>query len=200
MPVHADDLANAGRNDFEPAAVQIEAVDLGIPLGRHADVAGCADLEVEFFVGTDREIFTAVRLIRRQIAEDDGRLRRVVELVFDVVDFRDLGQLRDVERALVQDDAVGAIKPGGDDLDLARPALVHDGVDLVLKAARDEYRALFAEPKRTRVINAARIDLYRKSLRRLELVHRKLFGRGRDRRRRDGPEPLCRVRTPSSHL
>ena len=164
-----------------------------MPLGRHADVAGCADLEIQLLVGTDREIFPAVRLILREIAEDDGRLRRVVELVFDVVDFRDLGQFGDVERAFVQDDAVRAIKPGGDDLDLARPALVHDGVDLVLEAARDEHRALITEPKRARVVDAPRIDLDRDPLRRLELVNRELVGRGRDGRRRDRRKPLCGV-------
>jgi len=41
-------------NDFEPAAVQIEAVDLGIlARGGMQMFAGCADLELEFFGGTE---------------------------------------------------------------------------------------------------------------------------------------------------
>ena len=74
-------------------------------------------------------------LVLRQVAEDDGRLRRVVELVFDVLDFRDLGYLGDIERALVQDDAVGAMEPGGDDLHLAFSASFDDGINFVLEAA-----------------------------------------------------------------
>ena len=164
-----------------------------MPLGWHADVARCADLEIELLVGADGEKLPTVRFVLRQIDEDDGRLRRIVELVFDVVDFRDLRQLGDVERPLVQDDAVGAVKPRGDDLDLARSALVDDGVDLVLEAARDEHRALITEPKRARVVDAARIDLDRDPLRRLELVNRELVGRGRDGRRRDRRKPFCGV-------
>src|SRR5262249_58258716 len=101
----------------------------------------------------DGEIFPTVSFVLRQVAEDDGRLRRVVELVLDVLDFRDLGQLSDVERALVQDDAVRAMESGGDDLDFALSVLVDDGVDLVLDAARHEYRALVAEPERARAVH-----------------------------------------------
>src|SRR5206468_4447650 len=115
---------DAGGNDFQPAAVQIETIDLGMPLGRHADVARRANLEIELLVGPDGEIFPTVRLVLRQVAEDYGRLRRVVELVFDVLDFRDLGELSDVERALVQDDAVRAMEPRRDDLDFALSVLV----------------------------------------------------------------------------
>src|SRR5262245_41282313 len=135
VPVHPDDLTDAGSDDFQPAAVQIETVDLGMALGRHADVARRADLEIELLVGPDGEIFPTVSFVLRQVTEDDGRLRRVVELVFDVFDFRDLGELGDVERALVQDDAVRAIEPGGEDLHLALSAFVDDGVDFVLDAA-----------------------------------------------------------------
>src|SRR5690349_14427451 len=159
MPVHADDLADAGGNHFQTAAIQIQTIDLGMPLGWHADVARRADLEIELLVGTDGEKFPTVRLVLWQVAEDDGRLRRIVEIVLDVVDFRDLGQLGYVERALVQNDAVGAVKPRGDDLDFARSALVDDGVNLVLDATRYEDRALVAEAQRARVVDAARINI-----------------------------------------
>src|SRR4030095_6513808 len=153
MTVHADNLADAGRNDFQSAAVQVETVNFCMPLGRHADVAGRADLEIELLVGPDGEIFPTVRLVLRQIAEDDGRLRRIVQFVLDGLDFRDLGYLGDIERALVQDGRVGAMQPGGDYLDFTRSALVDDGEALVLEAARNEHRALVAEPKSARVID-----------------------------------------------
>src|SRR5262249_16355404 len=160
-------------------------------LGRHADVARRANLEIELLVGPEGEIFPTVSFVLRQVTEDDGRLRRVVELVFDVFDFRDLGELGDVERALVQDDAVRPMESGGDDLDFALSVLVDDGVDLVLDAARHEYRALVAEPKRARVSDAARIDIDREPLRRLELSNWQLVGRSRNWRRRDWRKLLC---------
>src|SRR5262249_20711120 len=164
MPVHPHDLADAGGNDFQPAAVQVEAVDLGMPFGRHADVAWGANLEVELLIGSDREIFPTVRLVLRQAAEDDGPLRRGVWACIDVLAFRHLGLVSDVVRALVDDDAVRAMESGGDDFDFALSVLVDDGVDLVFDAARHEYRALVAEPKRARVVDAARIDVDREPL------------------------------------
>src|SRR5262249_52534767 len=141
-----------------------------------------------------------VRLVLRQVAEDDGRLRRVVELVFDVLDFRDLGQLGDIERPLMQDDAVRAIEPGRDDLDFALSVLVDDGVDLVLDAARHEYRALVAEPKRPRIIDAARINVDRETLRRFELVERELVGGGRGRRRHGRAGAPLGIGLPAGYL
>src|SRR5262249_60576934 len=114
-----------------PTAIQVQTIDFGMPLGWHADVARRPDLEIEVLVGTDGEKFPTVRLVLWQVAEDDGRLWRIVEFVLDVVDFRDLGQLSDVKRPLVQDDAVGAVKPRGDDLVFARSALVVNGVGFV---------------------------------------------------------------------
>src|SRR5438552_2159448 len=109
VPVHPEDLADTVRNDLQAATVQIETINLRVPLGWHADVARRADLEIELLVGTDGEILPTVRLVLRQVAEDDGRFRWVVEVVFDLVDFGDLGELCDIERALVQDDAVRAM-------------------------------------------------------------------------------------------
>ena len=72
---------------------------------------GAPTWKIELLVGTDGEILPTVRLVLRQVAEDDGRFRWVVEVVFDLVDFGDLGELCDIERALVQDDAVRAMEP-----------------------------------------------------------------------------------------
>src|SRR4029453_13820227 len=72
-----------------------------------------------------------------------------------------------------------------------RPTLFDDGVDLVLEAARDEHRALVAEPERARIVDAARIELDREALRGFELVDRKLVGGGRHGRGRNRCELLC---------
>src|SRR5215813_11820296 len=83
------------------------------------------------------------------------------------------------------------MESGGDDFDFALSVLVDDGVDLVLDPARHEYRALVAEPKRARVVDAARIEINGEPLRRLELIKRQLVGRSRKRRRHDRRKLLC---------
>src|SRR5260221_13296928 len=102
MPVHPHDLADAGGNDFQPAAVQVETIDLGMPLGRHADVARRANLEIELLVGPDGQIFPTVRLVLRQVAEDDGRLRGDRELVVVVLYSWSLGDAPHGVRAPLQ--------------------------------------------------------------------------------------------------
>ncbi len=97
-------------------------------------------------------------LVLRQVVVDNDRLRRVVEAVLDLFDLRDPGELRDIQRAVFEGEAVRPIKPGVDRLDFAFPALVDDGVDLVEEAAADEYRALVPLPQSARIADACRID------------------------------------------
>src|SRR6516225_3331725 len=104
MPVHAYDLADACRVDFETLTIETDTVDLGVPLRRHADVAGGANLEVQLLVGTDGEVFPAVRLVLRQIGQNNGWFWRVVEIVLNLLDLGDLREFGDVERTLVQGD------------------------------------------------------------------------------------------------
>src|SRR5205823_5280801 len=66
-------------------------------------------------------------------------------------------------------------------------------MNLVLEAARDEHRALVAEPKRARVVDTARVEVDREAFRRFELVERELVRRGRNWRRRDRRELLCGI-------
>jgi hypothetical protein len=66
--------------------------------------------------------------------------------VLDLLDLGDLRQLGDVERAVLEGDAVRTIEAGGQHLDLALAVLVDDGIDLVDQAAADEHRALVAQP------------------------------------------------------
>src|ERR1700682_89877 len=102
MPVHPDNVTNSGCDGFQSAAVQIETVNLGVSLRRHADVAGSADLEIELVVGSDGQVLPTVSFVLRQIAEDDGRLRRSLEARFDIVYLRDLRKLGDIESAVMQ--------------------------------------------------------------------------------------------------
>jgi hypothetical protein len=106
-----------------------------------------------------------------------GRLRRIVEIVLDLVDLRQLRQFHDVERAVLEGDAVRPVEPRGDDLHLALAALVDDGIDLVLQPRANEHGALVAERERARIRHAAGIDLDLEALRHLDLVERQLVGR-----------------------
>src|SRR5215469_18389607 len=105
MPIHADNLADAAGDDLHPAAVEIDTPDLGVRRRWHAVVARRTDVEIELVVGPDGQELPAVRRVVRQIAIDHRRLRRVVELTFYVVDLRDLVDLSDIERAVVESDA-----------------------------------------------------------------------------------------------
>src|SRR5580704_1315329 len=186
MPVHSHDLADTVGIDLEALAIESDAIDLAVPLRRHADVAGNADLEVELLVRANGEVFPAVRLVLWQIAQDDGGLRRIVEVVLDLLDLGDLIKLGDVQRALVQGYAVRPMETGGNDLHLALAVFRDDGVQLVLHTARDENGSLVAEPQRACVGNAGRIDLDLEAGFSLQLVERQLVWRRRQRWRCDG--------------
>src|SRR6516225_10805602 len=97
-------------------------------------------------------------LILRQIVVDEDRLWRAVEIVLDLFDFRDFGKLRDIQRAVLESEAVRPIKPRVNRLDLAFSALVDDSVDLVEEAAADEHRTLITFPHRARIAYAGRKD------------------------------------------
>src|SRR5205814_7062495 len=104
--------------------------------------------------------------------------------VLDLLDLRYLRQLGDVERAVVERDAVRTVKVLGDDLHLAFAVLLDDRVKLIERPVADEYCSSVAEPQRTRIGNAARINLDLEPLRHLELVQRQLVGGRCERRRR----------------
>lgn len=56
----------------------------------HADIAWCTDVEIELVVGTDGEELPAVRLVFGQIVVDNDRLGRIIEVVLDLLNLRDL--------------------------------------------------------------------------------------------------------------
>ena len=113
------------------------------------------------------------------------RLRRIVEVVLDVVVAPDLREFGDVERAVLEGDAVRAVQALGDGLDLALSVLLDDRVDVAGEAGRDEQRALVAEAHRARVGDAGGVELDVEAGRNLQLVELELVGGERDRRRRD---------------
>ena len=114
-----------------------------------------------------------------------GGLSRIV---LDLLDLGDLGQFGDVERAVLERDAVRTIEAGRQHLDLALAVLVDDRIDLVDEAAADEHRALVANRERARIRHARGIDLDVEAGRNLELRRRQFVRRGRNRRRRDRRE------------
>jgi hypothetical protein len=128
MPVHTHAVTDAAREGFEAAAVGAQPDDLGVGVRRQTDVAGRPDVEVELAVGAEGEELPPVRLVLRQPVVDHDGLRRIVEPILDPLEFQDPAQLGDVEGAILEGDAVRAMEPLGDELDLAPVALVHDRV------------------------------------------------------------------------
>ena len=159
VEVHSDHLPDAVRHDLHAAAVEIDAAELCVGRRWHADVAGRADVEIQLVVGPDGQELPAMRFIARQIVIDDGRLGRIVELGLDIVDLRDLVELGDVERAVVQRYAVRPPQAGEQRLDLVLAVLVDDRIDPVERAGADEQSALVIDPERARLRHPAGIDL-----------------------------------------
>ena len=87
-----------------------------------------------------------MRFVLGKVAVDDLRLRRIVEVVLDFVDFGDLRQLGDVKSTLVECDAVRPVEARKQRLDLVLPVLVGNGVDLVGQAAAHKHGAFLAHP------------------------------------------------------
>jgi hypothetical protein len=94
-----------------------------------------------------------------KIAVDDHGRRRVVEVVLDLFELRNLGAFGDVQRAVVESETVRPVQAGGDDLGLTFPALIDDRIDLVELAVADEHRPLVTKPERARIRDPAGIDL-----------------------------------------
>src|SRR5215468_7748708 len=144
IPVEADRIPYALRDYFHAAAVEIDSTDLGVRVGRHAVVTRLTDRDVELVVGTDADELPAMRFILRQVVVDHRKFGRVVEVVLDLLRLRDLRQLGDVERAVLEREAVRSIETRVEHLDLALAVLLDDGMHLVDQAAADEHSALVA--------------------------------------------------------
>src|SRR5262249_5262061 len=119
VPVHANDLPNPARYDFRAAAVEMDTAELRGGGRRHGDIARCTDVEIELVVGTEGEEFPAVRLVLGQIVVDNDWLRRIIEVVLNLLNHRDLRELGDVEGAVGESEAVRPIEARVERLDLA---------------------------------------------------------------------------------
>ena len=83
----------------------------------------------------------------------------VVEMALDILDHRDLVDLGDEERAVVESDAVRRMQPFGQDLDLALAVPVDDRIDAVEHPGADKYGALVVDPHRARTGKPQPIEL-----------------------------------------
>src|SRR5882724_5752129 len=139
IPVEADGVADAPGDHFGAGAVEIDAADLAVGVVVQHVVAGLSDRDVQLVIGTDSDELPAVGFVLRQIVVDHGRFRRIVDDVLDLFDLGHLRQFGDVERAVLEGDAIRTVETGGHDLDRTFAVLVDDGSDLVEEAAADEH-------------------------------------------------------------
>jgi hypothetical protein len=188
MPVEAHAIADTVREVLEAAAVGVHARDIGVGVRRDADIARRADIEVELAVRPEGQVLPAMRLIARQDVVDHFHGRGIVELVLDAAHLRDPRDLRDVERAVLEGDAVGQLEALGDHLHLALPPLVHHRIDIARHAAADEQRALVAPGHGARIVDPVRPQLRLEAGRQLDLGDRDLARRLRRRRLGDRRE------------
>jgi len=114
-------LSNPSRHDLRAATVEIDATDLRVGGRWHADVAWRADIKIELIVGANGEELPAVCLVLRQIVVDNNRLGRVVEVILDLLNLRDLRELGDVESAVGERETVRPVEARVERLDSRLP-------------------------------------------------------------------------------
>ena len=188
VPVEADRVAHAAHVNLGARTIQIHPPDLAMVLVMQHVVAGLSDRNIELVVRPDGDELPAMGFVLWKLVIDHDRLRRAVQIVLDLFDLGDLRQFGDIERAVLECDAVRTIEARGDDLDRPLAVLVLDTIDLVDEAAADEYRALVAKRQRARVRHARGIDLDVEAGWQLEFCRRQLVGRSGQRRRRHRSE------------
>src|SRR5215472_16856780 len=166
MEVHAHDLPNPAGDNFGAATVQIYTANLRVRRRRHANIAGGAHLEIELVVGSDGQIFPAVRLIAWQVAIDHDRFGRIVEVVLDVLDLRYFIQLGDIERTVFEGQTIGPEQRAGEQrLHLAFAIFFRNRIDTVEQARTYENRSFVAARERSRVHHPTGVDFELKALR-----------------------------------
>ena len=187
MPVEADRIADAARDDLHAGAVGVVAADLAVGAGIDlADVAVRADLHIHLSVRAERHVFPIVVDGVGQIIGlgQLHRLGELVEIVLDLVVAIDLVDREHVERAVLECEAVGLRQALDDSLGLALAVLVRDGIDAPDDPRAHEHGALVAHHHGAGARMAARPDLGLEACRQLDLVDRQLVDRRGDRRDR----------------
>src|SRR5690606_32342294 len=104
----------AARDDLLVRAVLVDARDDGVAL-LVADVAGCADGNIQLPVGAEGDELPAVVTVVRVVIGDNHGFGRIVEMRVDVVETEDAADLGNVEIAVVPGDAVRRFQSLGDD-------------------------------------------------------------------------------------
>ena len=184
VPVEADRVADPARDDLDVGAVEVHPADLRVRVRRNEVVARRADGHVELIVGTNLDELPAMGLVLGEIVIDEHRSRRLVEVGLDIGVFGDLRDLRDVERPILERDAVGPMQTLGDDLHLALAVDIRHGVDAPGDPGADKDRTLVAHLHGAAVGEARCIDLELESVGEMQLVQGKLVERRcRDRHR-----------------
>ena len=146
IEIEPNRVAHAAGDRLHAAAVEIHAHDLRIGLRRQANITRRADIDVELVIGPERHELPAVRLVVREAVVDDDGLGRIGDIIFDIFELRDLGAFGDIERAVVEGEAVGPIQTGRNDEEFAFTALFDHGIHFVENSVADEDGALVAEP------------------------------------------------------
>ncbi len=111
MEIHPEDLPDAAGDDIHAAAIRVDAADLRMPVRRLADIARCSDLEIKLIVGAERQIFPTMRLVAWQVIIDDDGFWRIFEVVLDLLDLQNFVELGDVQRAVLEREAIGRSSP-----------------------------------------------------------------------------------------
>jgi hypothetical protein len=125
-----------------------------------------------------------MRLVIRQLIEDDGRRGRCLEPILDACEAEHARDFRDVQVAILERDAVGAVQARGNRANGSRAAAVYNGVDVPGEACAYEDRPPFAARHGSRVGDPARPELRAKVWRKAKLSDRNLRGGPRRRRPR----------------
>lgn len=143
LPVEADGIADAVGDIFQAAAVGVHAGELGVGLALVAQVAGRADRHVELAVRAERDELAAVPCRGGQAVVHRLRLRRIVQVMLDVMQHQDAADRRDVQVAVPEGDADRHLQAAGDDAHLVDAAVVvavGERVDLAGVHRSDEHR------------------------------------------------------------
>ncbi len=191
VPIEADGVANATRDDAESFRLQVEARDRSVGIGPLADVAGRADRNVEPSVGTEADELPTVVAVRGVLVGQDARTKlRPLELSFDILEDADAADLGDVEIPVLHRDAVGLLESLRDDAHEALLRVRVDRVDPVVAGAHEE-----PSPGREGQ-RAGAVHFFRENF---DAEARRSFGRrnGRAGRKRDEGECEQRVSHPA---